>query len=716
MILSANLLTFSNFVHDIFNYRQNKWNNKKFVPFLHRSFGIRHLYYHDFYCQDYTITHKRKYIDFKYQQLLPTTKFCKFSGYAPFYVGYKQDKAYKCNTAFLHYLNYDIPSKLTPEEVKAMMTPRICYQGGYSTNLNVVKRFTNEVNQKYSSKEIWQILQEEGFPWLKLPKMGKLSLNDLDRVRVNLDSHPGFYTQVLAGATKRQALPISLKLAKHALKKIFTTRYKYTGTWSLGGRSKPIKLTNERTDCMTRAVWIPETFLSLISLICVQPFTLALKGIQRNCIFVGSKYDYDLTKWMSFHDKMHDFSISSDFSLFDSDVTPEFIQVAVALIRSCYPDDAEHDRYFAFISDTLINKQLVLPPGVVYHISKGIPSGHPFVSLVGTLVNYIAFILTFRRVYGAGNVSSNCHMLFFGDDAKGVCKYNSRIFNIDRYMKEETPFHFDPILESFIPTKNREPNILPKFLKRVIMPSGMVGWHVPSMIKKFLFLDTDNHTFTYYFSWVKDQLITAAGNPRFFDIFTGFLKHIYLKSYAHKSDVQKTWDSYYYPELLRCLNLGILLSLAPHACLSHFGVGSILTRKYDSWLDRPTALSSTTGTSHALSELTLFDAFTIACDEADATIHNSPSIETLVSKCVPLTPTSLRSTISQLGTDYIKFIRVAKYLFNVPIPYLPKKATLLTSAEWSLYNSLIKEKRYLLSLSYKNLKSFINALYKDKPP
>jgi len=78
---------------------------------------------------------------------------------------------------------------------------------------------------------------------------------------------------------------------------------------------------------------------------------------------------------------------SPDWSSFDNHVYEELIVMAVAMLRSCYPDDERHDNYFLYMCSSLVFKNVVFEPGVVMRLDKGIPSGHPWTSIVDTLIN-----------------------------------------------------------------------------------------------------------------------------------------------------------------------------------------------------------------------------------------------------------------------------------------------------------------------------------------
>jgi hypothetical protein len=95
-------------------------------------------------------------------------------------------------------------------------------------------------------------------------------------------------------------------------------------------------------------------------------------------------------KWRDFRDRMNGEHVKAfDWSQFDSSVRISLILSAVALLRTPFPDGVEYDRAFTYIASSMINKAFVDPDGSLWRIDGGVPSGHPFTSLVDSAANWL---------------------------------------------------------------------------------------------------------------------------------------------------------------------------------------------------------------------------------------------------------------------------------------------------------------------------------------
>jgi len=445
---------------------------------------------------------------------------------------------------------------------------REVWTGSYDSYRYILEKFGNDYETKHTSRDYLSAVEEEGFPWLKLPKMPPLNISDLDSISINPKAHPGYFTKMFFGDNRSETIPYSLKVARQIFTHLKSFRFKWHGLWTLGGRSKDIKLTEEYTEEIgTRAVWIPEEPLVLLSLVVVQPFTLLLTRLTRHCLFVGKNFSIKENQWFSRLASIYPFSMRCDWKLFDAHVDKELILAAMSIIRSCYPQDRFHTRYFSFLTDTIIDKKLVVPPGFIYKITKGMPSGHPLVTLVNTLINYIVWIKLLQKVYGKGKVAENCYALFSGDDTRLFLKWHPNLLKIDEIIKEGTHLEADQIVDSLEPAKSLykdEPNT--RFLKRYVNRQGIVSWHSSSMIRKLLYTDKNLSSVLTTKRWVCSLLYAAPGNNKLNELFCNYVFYLHDKENYHSVNIsQKNKDNYkdsIVEDLLEAESVGLFSQIA----------------------------------------------------------------------------------------------------------------------------------------------------------
>nr|QOW97234.1 RNA-dependent RNA polymerase [Amalga-like chaucrivirus] len=403
--------------------------------------------------------------------------------------------------------------------------------------------------------------------------MPALQISDLDTISVNPKAHPGYFTKMFFGDKREDTIPYSIKVSRQIFNHLKTKRFKWQGLWTLGGRSKDIKLTQEYTEEIgTRAIWIPEEPLVPLSLIVVQPFTKYLQNIDRHCLFVGKNFSVKENKWFSRLNSIYPWAMRCDWTLFDAHVDREMILAAMSIIRSCYPNDRFHTRYFSFLTDTIINKNLVVPPGFIYEFNSGMPSGHPLVTLVNTLVNYLVFVKILQKVYGKGKVAERCYALFSGDDSRFFLQMHPNLFKIDDIIRNTTSLETDSVVKSLEPAFSRdyeEQDV--RFLKRYVNSFGIVSWHTSSMLRKFLYSDKKISGIFTSKRWICSLLYAAPGNSKLTEFFKKYLKFLEKKDHnfvklSHNN--KKNAVKYISESLLEAESVGLFAQIASEKQIS----------------------------------------------------------------------------------------------------------------------------------------------------
>jgi len=199
----------------------------------------------------------------------------------------------------------------------------------------------------------------------------------------------------------------------------------------------------------------------------------------------------------------------------------------------------------------VVNKNLVVPPGFVYQISRGMPSGHPLVTLINTLVNYIVWIVILQKVYGKGRVAANAYAVFSGDDSKFYLNFDMNLLFIDYYIKLCTTLESDSVVSTLEPSNSlywRRPDV--RFLKRYVNDIGFISWHAPSMLRKLIYTDKNLTSVFLVKRWMCSILCAAPGNFKLTHLFRKYINHsfdirsksLYIDRNKNEIDREKCLD------------------------------------------------------------------------------------------------------------------------------------------------------------------------------
>jgi len=481
-------------------------------------------------------------------------------GCVPNYVGYYPSQAITPNNEFISWIR---KSKYIHDDFlleNYFSVNRVHLTAGFDTTLPILREYAKPTTSKLTCDDYLQVLREEGFPWLQLPKMKFPSDSScLGQVLIKTDSDSGFYTSLFFGKSKYASALPTLRAAEHIFNTLKTKEFPYQGLWALYGREKICKLQVDWTEPLaTRAVWVPEHVLSLLGCLVVQEFTAHLQMFYKNCLFIGKNFSSNEIKWINDLDDFADFKARCDWKHFDSDVSSEEVLAALTLIQSCYGDDPHTIRYFHLMYRSLVDKNLVLPPGLVYKFTKGLPSGHPFTSLVGTLVNYMRWVMILQKLYGKGRVSAHAEAVFSGDDTLMWLKWHENLFRLDSIIAETNKdWKSDSVVETLFPSKSTDYDLQPHFLKRSAYEGGIIGWSTLSVLKTFSWPKKSNFSLDAQIEWFYNMVVTAPGNTYVNDIIYEYLIWKITKTYKHMDLRLKTEISIFQGRYRRCIADGL---------------------------------------------------------------------------------------------------------------------------------------------------------------
>jgi len=141
--------------------------------------------------------------------------------------------------------------------------------------------------------------------------------------------------------------------------------------------------------------------------------------------------------------------------------------VACGILEQCYHNSAETRNYFHYIVSSIVDKHIVVDPGVVYKLMKGLPSGHPFTSLVNTIANWVLWSTIFYKcsVESGLALDDRWCCVCSGDDTLISFPLELNTELINKYAKL-SGMKLDDINESILPLITREGERGVHFLRR----------------------------------------------------------------------------------------------------------------------------------------------------------------------------------------------------------------------------------------------------------
>lgn len=321
---------------------------------------------------------------------IPTTVNCKLVGaYRSSVPGFRGKIVRPSPAANFVRSVRDFDDKLDPSFI-------FTFPGDFQYNsANLVTMGQPSVN-KLSYDRLLSAIDYRGGVDLHLPKMESFDSSAVRNVRVNPKAFSGLQTSKMFGYRMRDSVKFTKSLTERLWKSCIRDRLRPdVSLWAVGGREKHVNIADcEFKPRRTRLVLQCEDSVKLLGNAVLQPFTSRLTGLMSGSFMIGrSMEDF---KFDEFYRRFNCDSdpnfgvIDADWSQFDNYVYEELIVSAFGVIRSCYPEGKEIDNYFLYQCGSMVFKNVVLPESkLIYRLSKGLPSGHPYTSVVGSIINWL---------------------------------------------------------------------------------------------------------------------------------------------------------------------------------------------------------------------------------------------------------------------------------------------------------------------------------------
>lgn len=315
---------------------------------------------------------------------IPTTANAVFEGRTHRRVGARKQKFTQPVARILrHAQEYDNEGLSEYCDPAALMV-----QGAWDTNREDLVRHTANIGGSAGISTVFKSLRR--VDKLNIKCIPALPGRDgIESVLIRPDADPGYLGRGL-GNTRGQAVKALEPHLADAFEELGRTLYVDTAPFTCGGRERRNLRPLEGEDLRSRLVLGCDTLTTCIGGYYGQAVT-RMVAMGRGEVRLGLDQE---TRWyQEYMRNTHNtaWSRSIDISRSDQTLSRPLIVAAFGLIRSYLPPSKEIDNHFGFIMSSFIYKRVVTPGGYVYRIGpNGVPSGHPFTSLVTSFAHWVA--------------------------------------------------------------------------------------------------------------------------------------------------------------------------------------------------------------------------------------------------------------------------------------------------------------------------------------
>jgi hypothetical protein len=334
------------------------------------------------------------------------------------------------------------------EKVRAMPM-RFSVEGAWPTQQQEFLAYCRPSACDHGIEYYFDLIKDD-LDGIKLPKIPDLPLDYLFKTGTNPDSTAGLLSSLLFPGKNthkvkdRYIKEVSYDLLKRKIVKELTGD---VSLWTVGGRTRSQKFVVGES-LRSRLLIMPEGYSKIIKSWVVDTFYD--ESVRLNSYHPENEVQIGLNlrqgRFNSFFDRFTEcFNVlEADMKRFDQHTNKSILTLAFCILRSCYPKTVKWDRIFFFCMSSDIHKNIVTPDGHVYKISRGIPTGSPFTTVIGCLVNWIAWTVCFRIL----GVSRRMYRLVcYGDDmlAGFPRPTNLDATSIEKVLLNSCGFEADPI-------------------------------------------------------------------------------------------------------------------------------------------------------------------------------------------------------------------------------------------------------------------------------
>lgn len=363
----------------------------------------------------FEIIRRKRILSEGIRSILPfkTSSSCSFMGFTPFKINSLPQKVFGFLPETVSFLEEN--SSFSDKNFER----KYCVTGAWLSQIKEFEAFVEPVQCEYSAEQILDIVGPLLYK-IELPYIEHLDAKNCFLVDTNRKASSGLFSKYLFKDSRHSNTDDYLRpIAYEYYKEIGSSITGDRSLWAVGGRSRLMSEMKIGQDLRSRLLLMPEGVQKIVSLSIIQEFYQKLQIIQKNNltneIFLGgSFFNGYFHDYIKFNETNFDWVLEFDLKRFDQKVHKEIIISSFCILRQCFPEGDEVDRLFLNQLASFLYKNVAIPGGFVFRISKSIPTGSPFTSIIGNLVNWINLTLTCHAL----GIPPELYLIkVFGDDS-----------------------------------------------------------------------------------------------------------------------------------------------------------------------------------------------------------------------------------------------------------------------------------------------------------
>jgi len=229
-----------------------------------------------------------------------------------------------------------------------------------------------------------------------------LEIDNLRKVKVPMNTSAGIRWKKAGKPKKRDALILAAQEAAVDIRGMEQGIVYDTPPCFVAGRGKLVDSEKERGKKEGRLIVVPDLKRHLLGSLASVPYSALVKGLSKRNggVMVGmGPFNGDYEQLYEIIDGVKPkYFLCVDFSGYDQTVPAEVIQTSLSRISQRFTPVRGSNEYWESEYEHLVNTKIVLPNGQVYVKRRGVASGDPWTSQVGSDANWIMQEVVFEHL------------------------------------------------------------------------------------------------------------------------------------------------------------------------------------------------------------------------------------------------------------------------------------------------------------------------------